>query len=577
MEDYAKEKVERRDKSFFQGIESDQISVISKSEAKDIITQHKELFGNLNKEQLQYHIIIQECILACEYAKAKLLVDTESNESAQDSFITHTPTPTMATFVFGEKVVTFYGLMRTSPDDNEGGYSNDGTSQFYQIMMSAKRYAELNKVTVNVKQIFLSVALSRHQGERALALGMLRDALVNDENDRGTTFVVATDSIRIGSDPITVSMVETMINYQNATLQFIATWGLVNEESVKTDDGEEERGVLIAAKEREDEMRQVVRDYGSSKNAGKSVEASPKGKEKQILIKKEQKKIRKTMATNTSITHAANLGISFMKHLGWKTEQRKNSEDNKKCVLGKFINKWYDEVPVKEGTDQAARKFTEFYEENKTDVNIDAFLRKNGISDIEELVASYARTTEKKMGYPDSQITMNCAAECILHEGNMPDITICDLGKNRDTIGNPGFVALMILACSGRVKHVVMTTPVRASSELKELDVMKELGDTLKTNTDDFYIFSECIGKDHNKLFRAEHNRREAISKAHETYRRKIAELVGKLSKVDKELYDCMKSIYESCPTRYIEDVAYEEVEEEEVDEESEGEYNEEE
>ena len=122
MEAYAKKKVESKGTSYLQGIDikSDQISATSKSEAreiiKDIIKQHDD-FANLSEEQLQYHTIIQECILACEYAKAKLLVDAENNESAQDSFITHTPTPTLATFGDGEDIVTFYGLMRTSPDE----------------------------------------------------------------------------------------------------------------------------------------------------------------------------------------------------------------------------------------------------------------------------------------------------------------------------------------------------------------------------------------------------------------------------------------------------------------------------
>jgi len=562
---------------------SDQISVISKSEAQDIITKHNELFGSLSEEQLQYHIFVQECILVSEYAKAKLLVDAKSTNlaQAQDSFIIHTPTPALATFGDGEEEVTFYGLMRTSPDDygNEGDLvANDGTSQFYQIMMTGKRYAELKRVKVNVKQVFLSVGLDRRQGERSLALMMLRQALITDKDDRGKTFVVATDSIRIGSNQKLVSRAETMINNHNATLQFIETWGLVKKESVKTDDGKDkkEKGVLIAVKEREEGLKQVGRDYGTNKNPGASVKGD---KVKQELVKKKQKKIRETMSTNTSITIAAKLGVLFMEHLGFKTEQRKNSEENRDSVLGTFIKKWQE--IVKEGTDQAAGKFIEFYEKNKADVNIDAFLRDNGISK-EELVASYARATHKRHGYPNSQITMNCAAECILYEGNMPDITICDLGKHRDTIGNPGFVALMILACSGRVKRVVMTTPVRASSELKELDVMKELKDTLKKNTDDFYIFSECIGKDHNALFLAEHNRRKAIRKAHETYHRRIAELVGELSESEKSLYNHIRSIYESYPTRFIEDVAYEDDEEEEVDEgeddeESEGENNEEE
>ena len=439
-----------------------------------------------------------------------------------------------ATFGEGPETITLAGIIRVSPGD-EGkeifNYSNDGSAQFLEIFACAKVYAEVKKVRVNVARVFISIGVDRRVAEESRALAEINHFLLSTGDD--DVLVVAADSMRLGLYSKKVVQTERIIKTinNNAEVRFIETWGLVND-----DEGQELHSELTKAVEkREDDLRDVSKTF-SKMNAGKSVKGD---KAKQKLVKKKKKEIRKTLSTNTSITTAADLGVLLMKHLGWDTELRKNSTDNNNSVLGKFINKWIE--LVREGTDQAARKFTEFYEENKTDVNIDGFLDKNGISNIEELVVSLARTSYKHHAYPNGQIAMNCASEFILHNGNMPAITICDLGKQRDTIGNPGFVAVMILACSGRVKRVVMSTPVRASSEIEELNIMKDL-----EKDEDFFTFSECIGKDHRELFQAELDRKAKIAEIWADFKSEITRLEGKLLKTDdaRRLYFNMKRIY---------------------------------
>ena len=452
-----------------------------------------------------------------------------------------------ATFGEGPETITLAGIIRVSPGD-EGkeifNYSNDGSAQFLEIFACAKVYAEVKKVRVNVARVFISIGVDRRVAEESRALAEINHFLLSTGDD--DVLVVAADSMRLGLYSKKVVQTERIIKTinNNAEVRFIETWGLVND-----DEGQELHSELTKAVEkREDDLRDVSKTF-SKMNAGKSVKGD---KAKQKLVKKKKKEIRKTLSTNTSITTAADLGVLLMKHLGWDTELRKNSTDNNNSVLGKFINKWIE--LVREGTDQAARKFTEFYEENKTDVNIDGFLDKNGISNIEELVVSLARTSYKHHAYPNGQIAMNCASEFILHNGNMPAITICDLGKQRDTIGNPGFVAVMILACSGRVKRVVMSTPVRASSEIEELNIMKDL-----EKDEDFFTFSECIGKDHRELFQAELDRKAKIAEIWADFKSEITRLEGKLLKTDdaRRLYFNMKRIYGQRLRRYLDDAAY--------------------
>lgn len=161
----------------------------------------------------------------------------------------------------------------------------------------------------------------------------------------------------------------------------------------------------------------------------------------------------------------------------------------------------------------------------------------------------------EKQQPPDYQIGINfAAAEQDNNDKNIrPNITIYDSGKKRGNIGNPGFVALMVLICTGKVHRTVMLNPARASSEPTEDMLMMELFTQCNKSKDAKQLFSECIGKDAKELVKAEHARQKFMKGIHDLYDQEIRELADSdklVSDIDKILYKEMKLIYQTRPRK---------------------------
>ena len=592
MNQHAVEVVSPLTKEYLLSLTPDKITDLSKSQAIDIISKYYTQDGIKTTpvtKEMEYQIDLQTIILENAYILAQLSLQPPPLITSQN-VVERT---TCATFGNGPESITLLGIIRVSPGDefSADGYSNDGSSQFLQILSCGKLYADVHNVTVNVERVFISIGVDRRLAEESFALAELTRFLGRIDHDN--VLVVAVDSMRLGLYTSTVQKTEVLIRgrCKNAKVRFIGSWGLVN----KDDSGQELHTALSKAVEKREKELSDVSDKYSKNNAGKSVDVdTADGVKDQIRTKEKKKEIRESMDTNNAIKNAGNLGILLLDHLGHNQKLPIDHPSNKASTLEIIRQKWVEVVYRSSGRirhanpnkicrnmvlewsgnecdeDQAANEFLQFYNKNKVELGIDAFIQRYlPNANAQDIVANYARTSTKRMK-PDHQIAMNCAAELILHDGNMPHITICDLAKRREKIGSPAFIALLILACSGLVKRGVMTNPVRASSEIGELDIMKELEKLFAPGLD-FFSFSECIGKPHKDLFEAEHKRKEEIAVIMGMFKNEIMELEEKLllSTDERMLYDNMKLIYQTIPSVYLEDAAYEEEWDEESDEES--------
>jgi len=597
MNQHAVEVVSPLTEEYLLSLTPDKITDLSKSQAKDIISKYYTQDGIKTTpvtKEMEYQIDLQTIILENAYILAQLSLQPPPLITSQN-VVERT---TCATFGNGPESITLLGIIRVSPggEFSADGYSNDGSSQFLQILSCGKLYADVHNVTVNVERVFISIGVDRRLAEESFALAELTRFLGRIDHDN--VLVVAVDSMRLGLYTSTVQKTEVLIRgrCKNAKVRFIGSWGLVN----KDDSGQELHTALSKAVEKREKELSDVSDKYSKNNAGKSVDVdTADGVKDQIRTKEKRKEIRESMDTNNAIKNAGNLGILLLDHLGYNQKLPIDHPSNKASTLEMIRQKWVEVVyrssgrirqanPNKIGRDrvlewsnnecdeeQAANEFLQFYNKNKRELGIDAFIQQYlPNANAQDIVANYARTSTKGMN-PDHQIAVNCACEFILHDGNMPDITICDLAKRRERIGSPAFVVLLILACSGFVKRGVMANPVRASSEIDELDVMKELEKLFAPGLD-FFSFSECIGKPHKDLFEAEHKRKEEIAVIMVRFKNEILKLEKKLllSTDERMLYDNMKLIYQTIPSVYLEDAAYEE--EWDEDEESDEEWDEE-
>ena len=394
---------------------------------------------------------------------------------------------------------------------------------------------------------------STTRGETLLYMNQYMEHLkqqLKDVNEGGEVIVVATDSIRIHLEAKMVQYYEDDLRAinPNAKLRFIETWGLVG--TIFCDVTK----MLVPAAARAAESREGhFREFGklsTNRNPDKSIVVNGPDQQKQNDIKARGRVIQK-MYTDKSdcelynhIKTTRELGDKLMNYLSTKmVEVETSSERAPKSLLEVFREKW-NSLAMEEDSETAATAFQQFYQENET--HMQGFLQKYDLPDIFDVI--YVRTsTSEKSNPPDYQIGINfAAAEMENGKLNRPNITIYDSGKRRNRTSNPGFVALMVLICTGKVRHTIMLNPVRASSEPTEDMLMMELFTRCNNKSKDAkQLFSECIGKDANELVRAEHARQKVSKQIHDTYYKKIRELEDKLiSEVDKILYKEMKLIY---------------------------------
>ena len=295
------------------------------------------------------------------------------------------------------------------------------------------------------------------------------------------------------------------------------------------------------------------REFGkvsTQMNPDKSIVVSGPDQQKQDNIKARGREIQelykgdKSSELKTHIGKTKELGKELMHYLSSKMVLVETSSGcATKSLLEVFRDKW-NSLAMKEDSETAATAFQQFYQENKA--HMQGFFQKYDLPDIFDV--NYVRTSsaEKKQP-PDYQIGINfAAAELDNNDKNIrPNITIYDSGKKRNHTGNPGFVALMVLICTGKVRRTIMLNPVRASSEPTEDMLMMELFTQCNKSKDTKQLFSRCIGKDAKQLVKAEHARQKFKKGIYEMYDQEIRELADKLvSDIDKILYKEMKLIY---------------------------------
>ena len=454
-------------------------------------------------------------------------------------------------FGSGDKVVTFVGEVRVSPQ-SVIAKDNDGISQLYKIFMSCEVYAKHKRVRVRLANVFFSFGVDRRFADESTAIGEtilymsnhIKRQLKDVKEDE--VFVVAADSIRIHLEADMVQLYEETLHavHQNAKLRFIDTWGLVDlEEGVETN-----FAVARAVKDREGCLKKL-REISTQRNPDKSIVVSGPDQQKQNNIIARGTEIRElykgdeSSELKTYIGKTENLGEELMKYLSnKKVEVETSSGRGTKSLLQVFRDKW-NSLAMEEDSEEAAEEFQKFYLVNKE--HMQDFLQRHDLPEIFDV--NYVRTSKKEEKQPpDYQIGINFAAAEKDNNDKRPNITIYDSGKDRKDTGNPGFVLLMVLICTGRVGRTIMLNPVRASAEPTEVLNMMDLFELCSQSKDAAkQLFSECVGKLSRDLVMAEHYRILMTDMFNENYQNTIESLEEKLvSKIDMILYNEMKLIY---------------------------------
>ena len=449
-------------------------------------------------------------------------------------------------FGSGDKMVTFVGEVRVSPEDVNRDGSNDGVGQLYKIFMSCEVYAKQKRVRVRLANVFFSFGVDRRFADESTAIGEtilyisnhIKRQLKDVKEDE--VFVVAADSIRIHLDEDKVQQYEETLHaiHPNAKLRFIETWGLVQLEEGK----ETNFAVAQAASDRVGCIEDLG-EYSTQRNPDKTIVVSGPDQQRQNNIKVRGRVIQKlykgdgNSELKTHIGKTKNLGEELMKYLSTKKVEGDT-------LLKVFRDKW-NSLSMEKNSEKAAIAFKQFYQENET--HMKDFLQRHDLPEM--FFVNYVRTTNaEKKDPPDYQIGINFAAAELDNNNklNRPNITIYDSGKRRNDMGNPGFVAMMVLICTGRVGYTVMLNPVRASSEPTEAFNMFEL---CRKPKDTKQLFSECIGKDAKDLVEAEQYRRFMTAQYHKKYQDTIKSLEKLLiTEIDKIIYEEMSLIYKTRP-----------------------------
>jgi len=456
-------------------------------------------------------------------------------------------------FGSGDKVVTFVGEVRVSPEDVNRHGSNDGVSQLYKIFMSCEVYAKQKRVRVRLANVFFSFGVDRRFADESTAIGETILCMTNHikrqlkDVKEDEVYVVAADSIRIHLEADMVQQYEEILHaiYPNAKLRFIETWGLVDLEKGK----ETNFAVARAVKDREGCLERLG-EHSTKNNPDKSIVVSKKDQQTQNDIRKREihnlyDDNKSDCELKTHIRKTEELGEVLMDYLSNKKVNIIIEEKKKKTVtlLVLFRDKW-NSLAMEKDSEEAAKEFQKFYLDNKE--HMQDFLQRHDLPEIFDV--NYVRTSKvEKYQSPGPQIGINFAAAEKDNNKKRPDITIYDSGKDRKETGKPGFVATMILICTGRVGRTIMLNPVRASAEPTEVLNMLGLFELCSQSEDSKQLFSECVGKVTKDLVMAEHYRILMTAKFHEKYQNTIKSLEEKLvSKIDidKILYKEMRLIY---------------------------------
>ena len=430
-------------------------------------------------------------------------------------------------------------------------------------MMSCEVYAKCKGVRVCLTNVFFSFGVDRRyadesttRGEALLYMNQLKDI-------DGEVIVVATESIRIHLKAKMVQHYEDDLRAinPNVKLRFIETWGLVD----TVFDERAEMLVPAAAKAAQDRQAalELLGELSTQKNPDKSIVVSGPDQQKQNNIKARGTEIQElykgdeSSELKTYIGKTKELGDKLMNYLSNKQVEVETSSGRHatKSLHEVFREKW-NSLAMKEDSETAATAFQQFYQENEA--HMQDFLRKYDLPDMFDV--NYVRTSDAENRQPpDYQIGINFATVELDNNNklNRPNITIYDSGKKRGNIGNSGFVALMVLICTGKVHRTVMLNPARASSEPTEDMLMMELFMQCNKSKDAKrkQLFSECIGKDAKELVKAERARQKSMKGVHDLYDQEIRELVDRLvADIDKILYKEMSLIYQTRFRKQIHD-----------------------
>ena len=440
--------------------------------------------------------------------------------------------------------------VRTTPETN-----NNGVSQINRLLMAKEGIQRKFGININLpqKQIFVEKENTRRQrGEDSLALRQQMIFLCDlARSNPGTTILVfATDIKRIGDTKRHVTFYESMLKTISENIHLVCL------DSVCV-------GSDFVAGEKENLTKNLMAAEGnySRKNAGKHVPATRIGQVLQEEANGMRDQLLRIMNDNDGLydklqqfeqchiiivdevmygCQVADEICARVKDLPVPSQQvlddvlfRLNLPNN---AAGK-ISPW-------EAAEQICNLMPDI--EPVLLWVVARYKERMGLADSDTvtIASSYVRLSPKYNKHYNAthQLASNEAAIQLGGGGNVRNLLrICfrDIGKKRETIGNPAFLVHMMATCTGLVDANIVPEPVRLNSDKKIIQIY----DILNVLTVTSNIFSRAIGKDIMALADAEVSRKDERAAAHEQCESNINARVEKLPAKEKEFYEGSKMI----------------------------------
>jgi len=437
---------------------------------------------------------------------------------------------------------------RTTPETN-----NNGVSQVNRIMMTAEAIRLKYGIDIQLpqEQIFLEKENTcRQKGEESEALHQLMSHLYyfTCSNPGTTMIVIVTDVKRVGDTKRHIAFLEAMVKRISDNIHLFCLDSAII-------------GHQFVAAEKEDctKALMAVQEKYSHYNAGKNVPATEVGQ----AVQKEVDAMRKLLIDVIRDSKGLYNGKQFKRY---HDIVDKISDacllGNEMCFRLQSLISKADEVltDVLERVNlpnDAAGKITPWQAAKELCMympDITSFLEHvvarhkscMGLAetDIVTLLVGYVRLSPLWHTCYDAthQLTSNEAATQVGGGGdvsNLLRINISDIGKSRETVGNPGFLVFLMLTCTAMVDSNVVPEPVRLNSDKQLIAII----DCLNVYTSTHLMFSRAIGKDIMALADAEVSRKDERAEAHERCENNIKVRAKMLTVEEKEFYEGSKMI----------------------------------